>query len=121
MDEGLQTIITNAVNRAIDECIEEDHLSDFFSEYRKEVIAVSILEYSSERQWQVIEDDAYTRGYGGGYSTGHNEGIQDTAELFSWLDDTNRQADITKAIHDKDYLSTLFAEYSTWKKDNNIQ
>ncbi len=63
-DESLfkKEIIRKAVVKAIDECIDEDILKDFFVKYRKEVIKVGVLEYSAERHLQVIKDEGYALG-----------------------------------------------------------
>ena len=63
-DESIfkKEVIRKAVVRAIDECIEEGILKDFFVKYRKEVIKVGVLEYSAERHLQVIKDEGYALG-----------------------------------------------------------
>ncbi len=45
-----QKIMSNdeAVKRAVDECIEENVLKDFFMKQKEEVIAMSIFEYDEE-------------------------------------------------------------------------
>ncbi len=127
----MKEIVATAVNKAIDECIEEDVLRDFFIEYREEVTKVAILEYSAERHLQYEKEDSYNSGYDTGYSTGygtgydsgygtghesgHSSGIKDTTDLFSWLKNNNRESDILKALDDPDFLANLFDEYSKVK------
>ena len=101
-------LVRTAVNKAIDECISEDVLSDFFKENRKEVVEMSVHEYSYEKHLQFEKDDSF--------STGHVKGVQDTNELYVWLKENGRQSDIFLAIDNTDYLSQLFAEYDEWKK-----
>ncbi|WP_051545092.1 hypothetical protein [Butyrivibrio sp. MC2021] len=55
-------IIRLSVAQAIDECINENVLKNFFLQYRKEVVEVSVLEYSAERHIQVIGDERYEEG-----------------------------------------------------------
>lgn len=52
-----KTIIASAVNRAINWCIKNDVLKDFFLKYREEAVSVSVLEYNAERHWQAIRDE----------------------------------------------------------------
>ncbi len=135
----MKEIVSTAVNKAIDECIEEYVLSSFFTEYREEVSKVAILEYSAERHLQFEKEDSYNSGYDTGFSTGygtgydsgygtgydsgydtghesgHSSGIKDTTDLFSWLKDNNRESDILRAIDDADFLEKLFYEYSKVK------
>ncbi|SHH94647.1 hypothetical protein SAMN02745229_01282 [Butyrivibrio fibrisolvens DSM 3071] len=96
----MKKLISKSVSKAIDDCIQEDILQDFFNEYRKEIIEVGVLEYSYERHMQMLQDESY------------DAGINNTNALYSWLDSEGRQADIIKAIHDRDFLSKLFEEYS---------
>jgi hypothetical protein len=131
----MKEIVATAVNKAIDECINEVVLRDFFTEYREEVSKVAILEYSAERHLQYEKEDSYNSGYDNGYGTGydsgygtgydsglksgHSSGIKDTTALFSWLKENNRESDILRAIDDQDYLAKLFVEFSNSK--NNIR
>ena len=107
-----RSLIRSAVNKAIDECIEENILHDFFTEYRKEVIEVSIHEYSYERHLQLEKDESYNSGF----DSGHDDGIRDTNELYSWLYNNGRDDDVKAAAFDPDFLSKLFAEYEAWKQ-----
>ena len=107
-----KSLVKSAVIRSVDECINENILSDFFKENRKEVIEMGVQEYSYERHLQYMKED----GYENGYNAGHGRGVQDTNVLYSWLRSNNRQNDIFLAIDNPDYLSQLFDEYEIWKK-----
>lgn len=107
----MKEIVTIAVSKAIDECIEEGVLRDFFMEYKEEVRTVAILEYSAERHLQYEKEDSYNSGY----DSGHSGGIKDTTALFSWLKKNNRESDILRAIDDPVFLSKLFEEFSIIK------
>ena len=54
--------IEAAVNEAIDECIQENVLSDFFRKNRSEVVGVSIYEYDEEGHMEVLKEEQYQRG-----------------------------------------------------------
>lgn len=130
--EIMKEIVSTAVNKAIDKCIEEDVLRSFFTEYREEVSKVAILEYSAERHLQYEKEDSYNSGYDSGYdsgynsgydtgfdngqASGHSSGIKDTTALFSWLKKNNREPDILRAIDNQDYLAALFHEFSKIKQ-----
>ena len=70
-----------AVHRAVTECIREGILSDFLSQNRVEVIAVSIFEYDEERELalmrKAIASEARKEGIAEGHSAGHKEGRED--------------------------------------------
>ena len=121
--DTMNHLVASAVTRAIDDCIRENILREFFTEYRKEIIEVGVHEYSYERHMQVIQDESYNNGYStgfdSGFNNGHSGGVKDTNALYAWLKSQGRQADILKAIDDPDYLAKLFEEYEEWKRNNN--
>ena len=98
--EVMKGILAAAINTAMDECIKEDILKSFFIEYREEVTAVAIIEYSAERHIQYEKEDSY------------NSGVKNTTDLFSWLKKNHRESDILRAIDDPEFLNKLFEEYS---------
>ena len=49
--------VKEAVTEAVDECIKEDVLSEFFIEHREEVIAVSVFEYDEEGHMDVVREE----------------------------------------------------------------
>ena len=61
-EDERKKIISEAVNKAIDWCIKNDILKDFFLKYRKEAVSVSVLEYSAERHMQAIRDESFDLG-----------------------------------------------------------
>ena len=67
-----------AVHRAVTECIREGILSDFLSQNRVEVIAVSIFEYDEERELalmrKAIASEARKEGIAEGHAEGHAAG-----------------------------------------------
>lgn len=72
-DSDYMDNITTAVTKAVDECIAEDILRDFFITRREEAIKVSVQEYTDEMFYSELASDSF------------DEGVQYTAELFSWL------------------------------------
>ena len=55
-----------AVNEAVDECIQEDVLSDFFKNHRDEVVRVSIYEYDEEGHIEVLKEEQFQKGFEAG-------------------------------------------------------
>ena len=51
--------IRTAVTEAVDECIASGILSDFFSEYREEVIDVSVYDYDEEGRMRVEREEGH--------------------------------------------------------------
>ena len=68
--------IETAVNEAIDECIQENVLSDFFRKNRSEVVGVSIYEYDEEGHMEVLKEEQYRRGVADGIEKGLQQGIE---------------------------------------------
>ena len=119
-DKNKKIIIEEAVTTAIDECIKEDVLRDFFVANRKEAIDMCSLECTAEEQLQVFADEAYDKGMEQGMSQGItqgvSQGITSVNELYSWLFENNRQADVLRATSDPEYLEALFEEYNNHVK-----
>ena len=54
--------LNEAVDRAVNKCIQDGILSDFLSKHKAEVIAVSIFEYDEEREIRLIRQDEFRQG-----------------------------------------------------------
>lgn len=111
-DRNKKAIIEQAVTIAIDECISENILKDFFVNNRKEAINMCSLECTAEEQYQVIADENYDKGLSQGITVGSNE----TCDLFSWLYSSNRHADMERAFKDPTFREKLLAEYKSLHK-----
>ena len=91
--------LTEAVNRAVNECIAENVLKDFLLDQKAEVVKLSIYEYDEERELQLIRE-------------GERElGREEINILYQRLKSDNRVADLMKAIDDKEYQNRLMEEY----------
>ena len=55
--------LERAINRAIDRCIEEDVLADFLKENRSEVVKVTQLDYTFDRQSTLERNEAREEGW----------------------------------------------------------
>ena len=61
----VQTIfdqLEDAVSKAIDECIANDILADFFYENKAEVLKMAVLDFTFERREKLIARDNYEEG-----------------------------------------------------------
>ena len=63
-----------AVERAVNECIQEGILENFLRANRAEVIAMSIFEYNKEEEDKKLRKAEYEAGYDSGYETGYGTG-----------------------------------------------
>ncbi len=64
--------LTEAVGKAIDECIEEDILREFLQKNRVEVMNMSIYEYDEEKHNRTLYLEGYEEGENAGYVKGEN-------------------------------------------------
>ena len=64
-----------AVERAVNECIQEGILENFLRANRAEVIAMSIFEYNKEEEEKKLRKAEYEAGYDSGYDTGYGSGF----------------------------------------------
>ena len=66
--------IEEAVERVIDECIQERILVDFLRKHRAEAKAVSIFEYDQEKHMKFIREEGWEEGWEEGRQQGMHEG-----------------------------------------------
>ena len=69
--------LNEAVERAINECIQEGILAEFLQENRARVIAMSIFEYDKEKEEKKLRKAEYEGGYDSGYASGRRSGISE--------------------------------------------
>ena len=65
----------DAVTEAVDECIREGVLAEFFTEHKSEVIEMGIFEYDAELHEQAIKEESWMEGKAEGILEGKAEGI----------------------------------------------
>ena len=104
--------LSDAVEQAVDYCIEKGILADFLKKNRAEAIAMSIFEYDEEKHLKNEREFGYQKGH----ETGVREGIQ-TGEsrvniLNLKLTESGRESEIIKAATDKAYQEKLFKEFN---------
>ena len=95
--------IRTAVTEAVDECIAENVLSEFFKNHREEVITVSIYEYDEEGHLEIVKEEGRQLGIAEGKQLGLAEGLNKGINAFIKLcKDMNLSDDdtVTKLIED---------------------
>ena len=95
--------IRTAVTEAVDECIAENVLSEFFRNHREEVITVSIYEYDEEGHLEIVKEEGRQLGIAEGKQLGLAEGLNKGINAFINLcKDMNLSDDdtVTKLIED---------------------
>ena len=66
--------LREAVNKAVEDCIEEGILKDFLIAQRAEVVAMSIFEYDAEKHIRMEKKESYEEGKAEGKVEGKVEG-----------------------------------------------
>ena len=73
--------LETAVQKAVDECIQEEILEEFLRKNRAEVIAVSIFEYDKEEEERKLRKAEFEAGEQSGIQKGIHEVIQEGKEF----------------------------------------
>ena len=73
--------IRTAVMTAMDECMKDDILVDFFEEHRAEVIEVSIYDYDEEKVRKILAEEGRQEGREEGRQEGREEGKKEGEKL----------------------------------------
>ena len=74
--------LTDAVEKAITECIQNNILRDFLLKNRAEAKAMSIYEYDEEKTMRMLREEAYEDGVQDGIQAGIKAGIQSTIKAY---------------------------------------
>ena len=102
--------IRTAVTEAVDECIAENVLSEFFRNHREEVIAVSIYEYDEEGHLEIVKEEGRQLGIAEGRQLGLAEGLNKGINAFIKLcKDMN--------LSDDDIVNKLIEDYQLSKDE----
>ena len=65
---------TEAINKAVNECISENVLKDFLISHRGEVLDVLLTEFDEVKYVKAIKKEGYETGFSEGHETGLCEG-----------------------------------------------
>ncbi len=103
--------LTEAVNKAVDECIREGILVEFLKRNRNEVVKMSIYEYDEEADRRCIREDGIAEGWKKGEASGKAKGKANVNSLNIKLGEAGRWDDILRAAKDQNYQMELFKEF----------
>lgn len=107
--------LNEAVECAVQECIDEGILREFLVKNRKEVIEMCIFEYNEERVIRAIRKDEFDLGKKEGRKEGIEQGRTQGEERVLLLNQKllldNRMEDLRRALEDEEYRRKLYAEY----------
>ena len=106
--------VREAVIQAIDECIEENILVDFFKEHREEIVEVSIYDYEEEKVRKTLADEAREEGLAEGIKEGIEKGIEKGIEEGEILTKINQ---IMKKVRKSKNLPTIALELEEEEAD----
>ena len=72
--------LNQAVERAVDECIQKGILTEFLTRNRNEAISMSIFEYDKELEEKKLRKAEYEAGFSDGEKSGHETGFSEGRE-----------------------------------------
>lgn len=67
--------LEDAINRAINECIQEGILAEFLSRNKAEAMKMSIYEYDEEKHMRQTREEGFEDGYEKGHESGYRNGL----------------------------------------------
>ena len=92
--------IRTAVTEAVDECIASGILSDFFSEYRDEVIDVSVYDYDEEGRMRVEREEGREEGRIQNLLSQIIKKVQKSKEINTIASELEEEPDTIKQLYD---------------------
>ena len=99
--------LEDAIDAAVDYCIEHNILADILQKHRAEVKDMLLFEYNEELHINTIRKEGIEEGI----KEGIKEGEERFASLVKKLIEENRQDDILRAASDDVYKQQLYKEY----------
>lgn len=107
--------LSEAVEKAVDDCIRNGILTEFLSRNRAEAIEVSIFEYDEEKhmrserkEWREIGRE---EGRSEGREEGRAEGLKAGFDMLKTLMEEGNTEEIKRALSDSDYQEQLCQKY----------
>lgn len=101
---------SDAVESAVDYCVENGVLTDFLSKNRAEAISVSIFEYDEEKHMKSEREEWRSIGREEGRKEGIEEGQDKLARLLQTLIDDGRGEELGRVLSDHEYREKLYQE-----------
>ena len=107
--------VEDALEKAIDTCINQDVLADFLKKHRAEVTNMILKTYDKDLYEKTLKEDAREEGLMEGRARGRVEGKEEGLEsgilLAKYLFNDNRSKDLERASKDIEYQKKLLKEY----------
>lgn len=111
--------LLQAINLAVDECIEEDVLKEFLIERRADVVNALLTEYDEERVLADLSREFFEDGEEKGREEGLKEGLKEGVKegqnrinkLIQCLVRDGRMDDVIRGTADLEYQKALLQEY----------
>ena len=111
--------VEDALEKAIDTCINQDVLADFLKKHRAEVTNMILTTYDKDLYEKTLKEDAReeglmegrARGREEGRVEGKEEGLESGILLAKYLFNDNRSKDLERASKDIEYQKKLLKEY----------
>ncbi len=100
-----------AVREAVEECIEEGILREFFIRHKEEVIGMGIFEFDEELYKEAMREDGMVLGMEKGREKGRKEGENLFGKLVAILMRDKMYDDVDKAAADEQYRQVLYRKY----------
>ena len=107
--EGQKT--QEALNTAINYCIDHGILSDFLRKYRAEVLGMLLEEFDVEKYERSLKNEGIEIGIQRGAEMGIRQGTERINKLNCLLLEQNRIPDLKRAVQDSEYQEQLFREF----------
>ena len=101
---GAQELLQEAIERAIDDCIENHILEEFLKSRREEVVKVTQLDYTWERREELIRREEYEEGLEVGIKQGESNGINIVFDILQKLKDGVLPKDLVAQGFDVDVI-----------------
>ncbi|MBO5335887.1 MAG: hypothetical protein J6A94_01995 [Lachnospiraceae bacterium] len=103
-----QLALQDAVEYAVDICIEKDILKEFLLEQKSEVIAMSIYEYNEEYVRKALFEDGVEKGYNQGIADGESK----LGRLISLLMEEGKSDLVMRIIQDEKVREEYYKKYN---------
>lgn len=109
MAEGMDK--QEALNEAVDYCIDHDILTEFLKKYRAEVLGMLLEEVDFDKYERTLKNEGKEEGIEIGMERGKIEGEERVSMLIILLMEQNRTEDL-KRLKDAAYREKLFQEFN---------
>ena len=96
----------DALEKAIDTCINQDVLADFLKKHRAEVTNMILTTYDKDLYEKTLKEDAREEGR----AEGREEGMEYLNQLNKYLLKSKRYNDLERATEDIEYQKKLLKE-----------